>query len=68
MENLRMPKIATCRTIEAAQAEVAKMQATGWPLARAKNMGDYYVILTHANHCTCGRCPVLYDDGVVRQD
>jgi hypothetical protein len=27
---------------------------------------DDYIILRHRDGCTCGRCPVLYDDGYIR--
>jgi len=51
-----------------AEAEAELNNLVGWPMAHIVERGEYgdYIIVAHGNGCTCGRCPVLYDDGGMR--
>lgn len=63
---MKTKKIATLEKNEA-EARAESMRAHGYPTARAYEQDPYgtYGICTHAVSCTCGCCPVLYDDGTV---
>lgn len=56
-----------------AQADAIEMRKVGYPLANVRShdfgscdIGHKYYICTHLKCCTCGMCPVLQDDGTVR--
>lgn len=60
-----MNKVETYSTRADAEIQVNKMLAS-WPKAHAKQVDDYWIITVHAPDCSCGRCPVVRTDGVVR--
>jgi len=65
--------MATVQTYTKSEAikQAKKSRATGWPKAHIERIEEgwsegRYIIVMHGLRCTCGMCPMVFQDGFVK--